>query len=75
MEDALVEMGFPLEELTTFDTSSGKVKKIVAKKGEDNKTTKVFKETPAEEDSADVQSILAALQGPLPYLRRGAWGK
>ncbi len=58
-------MGFPLEELTEY--RNGRVMKIHSnKKGG---------KTESAADSADAESILAALAGPLPYLRRGAWGK
>ena len=42
--------------------------KIHKKKGSDGNTE-------TAESSADAEAILAALAGPLPYLRRGAWGR
>jgi hypothetical protein len=68
LEDALIEMGFPLEELTEF--KNGRVRKIHSKNadGQEDEST-----TGASTD--DAEAILAALAGPLPYIRRGAWGR
>lgn len=68
LEDALIEMGFPLEELTEFQ--DGRVMKIHSKTT-NGKTATVR----SPDESADAEAILAALAGPLPYVRRGAWGK
>ena len=59
-------MGFPLEELTEY--RDGRVMKIHSNPANGRGTVE-------EESSADAQAILAALAGPLPYIRRGAWGK
>ena len=68
IEDALVEIGFPLEKLTAFDVDTGRVVSVHGDAQED--TTDV-----SEDADHDVATILAALQAPLPYIRRGAWGK
>lgn len=73
LEDALIEMGFPLEELTEYDADSGKVRKITGKKH--NKNGEDGKSQEDHDDMIDPQAVLAALQGPLPYIRRGAWGR
>jgi len=57
-------MGFPLEELTEFDSASGRVRKITS-----------TSQTDGNAPDADASIILAALQGPVPYIRRGAWGR
>ena len=61
----MIEMGFPLEELTEYDAETGKVRKITGKN----------RHRQEDDDTIDPHAVLAALQGPLPYLRRGAWGK
>lgn len=61
-------MGFPLEELTEY--RDGKVMKIHSKSANGQTVT-----TADDADSADAEAILAALAGPLPYVRRGAWGR
>lgn len=66
LEDALIEMGFPLEELTEYQ--NGRVMKIHSNPAKSGQTV-------AEESDADTEAILAALAGPLPYIRRGAWGR
>lgn len=67
LEDALIEMGFPLEELTEYNPVSGKVSKITGPRSKSMNDH--------EDEIVDPQAVLAALQGPLPYIRRGAWGR
>lgn len=66
-------MGFPLEELTGFDAVKGRVMKINGKSSaSDGLVTEDTTELP---EAVDADAVLAALAGPLPYIRRGAWGK
>lgn len=66
-------MGFPLEELTGFDETNGRVMKINSKTA--NSDGLVTEDTTELPEDADAEAILAALAGPLPYIRRGAWGR
>ncbi|KAK4012851.1 Uncharacterized protein APZ42_014614 [Daphnia magna] len=69
LEDALIEMGFPLEELTEY--RNGRVRKIYSKRTDGQAED----ESPAGKPTDNAEAILAALAGPLPYIRRGAWGR
>ena len=69
LEDALIEMGFPLEELTEF--KNGRVRKIHSKNADGQQED----ESTTDASTDDAEAILAALAGPLPYIRRGAWGR
>lgn len=62
-------MGFPLEELTEY--RNGRVRKIHSKTAE----SQVEDANPSGESTDNAEAILAALAGPLPYIRRGAWGR
>lgn len=77
LEDALIEMGFPLEQITAFDARNGRLLRITdaaeaaaaaaAATPTDGSKTKF--------PSGGAQAILHALQAPLPYVRRGPWGR
>jgi hypothetical protein len=73
LEDALIEMGFPLEELTEF--KNGRVRKIYSKNANGQNKEDESSLTTSGASTDDAEAILAALAGPLPYIRRGAWGK
>ena len=62
-------MGFPLEELTEF--KNGRVRKIHSKNADGQQED----ESTTDASTDDAEAILAALAGPLPYIRRGAWGR
>ena len=72
-------MGFPLEELTQFDAKSGRIFKITkisnSKEAGDVSTDAAAAADDSTELPPDVAAILDSLQGPLPYIRRGAWGR
>lgn len=66
-------MGFPLEELTEF--KNGRVRKIYSKNANGQNKEDESSLTTSGASTDDAEAILAALAGPLPYIRRGAWGK
>ena len=77
LEDALIEMGFPLAEITGYDARNGRLLHITDAAGAD-----AVAATAAPPDGTEkkltpggAQAILQALQAPLPYVRRGAWGR
>ena len=76
LEDALVELGFPLEELTGFDAGRRRLVHILNDADADAETTDVVDAgARAEWPAGGAQTILHALQAPLPYIRRGQWGR
>jgi hypothetical protein len=78
LEDALLEMGSPLEELTHYDSQSGRVVKVTSSTTSSPVQAEAETEVSTEQSTdspLDVSAVLDALQGPLPYIRRGAWGK
>ena len=79
LEDALIEIGFPLEEITGFDAEKRRLVPIRGTPSTAPSTIKATEDVGAVAEtpwpSGGAQAILEALQGPLPYIRRGAWGK
>jgi len=74
LEDALIEMGFPLEQVTGFDAHNGRLLHIT------DAAEAAAQATPSNDaetkfPSGGAQAILHALQAPLPYVRRGPWGR